>query len=469
MHPLERLGRWSVDRFVSVSPGSVDADRVFVITHGWAPGALEAVREVDGDLRVWDASAVASTGRRFDDWIRDLAAQITRTAPDAAVLCFSWIDESATKRGNLRAIESQRRTTANGQRLAVALDHALPRGSTARPHLIGYSHGARVATVAATVLRSVPSHLTLLDSPDGLLPVLGGGLNDLSSLLRIVSHRVHEDGTEVRVDNYPSAFGIRYGRQRGLDRIVDVVLEPPNPADAANSDLVAVVSNALSDGHRYAPEWYTDSARLDLPIGFGWSALMDPGAWPGPGECRVAGPDEPFDLVFEPKEAVSTDDPSIEHSVRSGSGDAVVLRVDGGSTAIRSLAWRTRGDQIALLPIRWIEGDPDAQVRVMFAGRERGSTTRGWSSEPQREVILPVGDIRRGPMSVLIELTASGPAAVEIRPAAAIHHFRLPAFAELRSWLYPLSLAVLAGAVAALATLTGRLVRRRRRRHRSGS
>ncbi|MGI9643416.1 MAG: hypothetical protein ACR2N9_11635 [Acidimicrobiia bacterium] len=467
MTRLERLGRWSVDRFIPVLQHSVDAERVFVITHGWAKDAEAAVADAGGDLRVWDAAAVSSKGRRFDGWIEELAAQIMNQIPDAVVLCYSWIDESSTKRGHLRAIQSQRRTTANGQRLAVALGHAMSTGSSARPHLIGYSHGARVMTVAATVLPTPPSHLTLLDSPDGLLPVLGGGLNDLSSLLRVISHRVDDDGSGVRIDNYPSTFGIRYGRQPGLEQILDVVLDPSDQSDTTGSSLLATVASSLSEGHRYAPEWYTDTAKLGLPVGFGWSALVGTGSWPGGGESRQHDPGEPFTLTFDPRETVPGDEPRFGYSMRRNEDEASILTTEGGLATSRAVAWRRRGDQFADLPIRWIEGDANAELRIHLGGRERASSRRGEWDDPIQEIALPVGDIRRGPMSIVVELTSDGPATVEIGAPSAVHHFQLPAFAEIRSWLFPASIAALAGTLFAVSFLGIRRVRQHKYRGRA--
>src|SRR5262249_38215530 len=93
----------------------------------------------------------------------------------------SWIDESATTStlGLPRdAYQSEAHTTMNGMRMAEAIMQALGPNYSNGPgkvDLIGHSHGARVATVAALAMQqaaavnpkfNVAGQLTLLDSPE---------------------------------------------------------------------------------------------------------------------------------------------------------------------------------------------------------------------------------------------------------------------------------------------------------------
>src|SRR5262249_42864244 len=84
--------------------------------------------------------------------------------PNAVVLAYTWIDDSATSNASTwygvptQGFKSEARTTLNGQRLAVALEQVL--GTDAQFHevqngqsqgklqLIGHSHGSKVVTVA---------------------------------------------------------------------------------------------------------------------------------------------------------------------------------------------------------------------------------------------------------------------------------------------------------------------------------
>src|SRR5262249_24682620 len=108
-----------------------------------------------------------------------LAYAITQADPKAVVLAYSWIDDSATDDalGGIpaHAYLSEAYTALNGTRLADALEQALPTAfhtDGGQLHLIGHSHGSKVATVAADVLTQTGNanfgvaHLTILDSPE---------------------------------------------------------------------------------------------------------------------------------------------------------------------------------------------------------------------------------------------------------------------------------------------------------------
>src|SRR5262249_893946 len=110
-----------------------------------------------------------------------LAQQILSVDPNATVIAYSWIDDSATRtraRFPQNPEHSEGNTTMNGMRLAEGImdvlspDYYLGLGKV---HLIGHSHGARVATEAALALQqaakikpqfNVVGQLTLFDSPE---------------------------------------------------------------------------------------------------------------------------------------------------------------------------------------------------------------------------------------------------------------------------------------------------------------
>ena len=101
--------------------------------------------------------------------------------PNATVLAYTWIDDSATCEDWLGVPEdvfhSRAYTTMNGLRMAEAVTQGWPRlqPGAGRVHLLGHSHGAGVATVAALALQqaakqdpalNVLGKFTLLDSPE---------------------------------------------------------------------------------------------------------------------------------------------------------------------------------------------------------------------------------------------------------------------------------------------------------------
>jgi pimeloyl-ACP methyl ester carboxylesterase len=199
--------------FLPVAPHSITnskttADNVYVIVHGWMPGDVDWVNELlggalpgswqtwqgpvraDGPSTPWlyQGSSTDAVLHTFPISVSGLAQQIMKVDHNATVLAYSWIDDSATEQ-TLKipqdAYHSEAYTTMNGMRMAEAIMDALApsyyRG-LGKVHLIGHSHGARVATVAALALQQaalnpsdpqdprpqfdVVGQLTLLDSPE---------------------------------------------------------------------------------------------------------------------------------------------------------------------------------------------------------------------------------------------------------------------------------------------------------------
>ena len=195
-----------------------------------------------------------------------LAWQLLQSDPNAVVLAYSWIDDSAT---TLPA-PSEAHTTLNGARLARALEQALPTagGTTVLGlHLIGHSHGSKVATVAATLLRQdgrTVNHLTILDSPEQGASVTGfNATNNLWYFLAALNVDRGQAAGTTFVDNYISQLDRSLGLIQGYDpyaipavpvttvqQVVDVTLNPRPllPAQPKATDPFA---------HRYAPAWYS--------------------------------------------------------------------------------------------------------------------------------------------------------------------------------------------------------------------
>jgi hypothetical protein len=224
----------------------------------------------------------------------------------AEPVVFSGVDLETTIRSLLYVGQSESRTQWAGLMLAEAIEQALATdffgANKGLVHLMGHSHGAKVATVATVALEAanVPvSQLTLFDSPETGpsapipldVPGIGGGQNFVWKFLQelpagtisktpVAVGRQATGGTFV--DNYYSAtgFGAPFNGYAGLGTVVDVLLEPAalyNPSGGLAGDL-----GALFQSHDYPPAWYAQaslqnpSAASNLLNGLYWSPLINP-------------------------------------------------------------------------------------------------------------------------------------------------------------------------------------------------
>src|SRR5262249_17025405 len=257
-----------------------------------------------------------------------LAKSITLADPNAVVLAYSWIEQSATAGAGdigpnslsalLGAGQSESYTQLNGLRLAQAGKLALnanffPQGGLL--HILGHSHGSKVATVGALTLQmdGVPvAQLTTLESPedgpapkvifggnpDQLLPQHLAGLIDAQNFLWFYMQQMNVNannnvvgGADGRtpvaptagqipgqfptyIDNYFSqdGFGSALGgiaagtgtpltNPQSLSNIADVNLHPeiiyPLPTDLSNlNNSIAQAADTLFGSHDYPPAWY---------------------------------------------------------------------------------------------------------------------------------------------------------------------------------------------------------------------
>jgi hypothetical protein len=384
----------------------------------------------DGFLYVWDDAAESDYGARYDRWFAPLAEAISKLDPGAAILAFSWIDESATSARSRAAVQSQLRTTVNGQRLAVGLGRVL-QNDDVRVHLVGHSHGAKVVSVAATLLDRPPEHVTILDSPENMLPIIGGALNNLGSYLRMLPIGTYEGATLV--DNYASRYGIRYGEKTGLGSVIDCVLDPE-----------AFPIAGQTNPHSYAWSWYVHTARHpELGLGVMWSPLVGDPAKPEYTQLQqhatTDGSDsDPWDLEYAPYVHTGGLARALETRVEGKPGRPQVLSTEGKSSR-SGLFYRRQGDQIAMLPMRWLRGDDTATVRLIVNRTERWRAVRGWSDGDEIRARVPLGGLRAGPALYEVRLDADEPASIEIGDAT-IRHINLPTGAEYRAWLRPMLL-----------------------------
>ncbi|WP_157235618.1 thioesterase domain-containing protein [Methylosinus sp. LW4] len=300
---IERLGQWvggtmlpsyndPSSSFASVAPGSLGAGTtpptIYVLIHGWAPTYRSIVDKYNGAVLWWGANA-ALGGVWTSDWawlpssapsapINSLGVlqSIVQRDPNAVVLAYSWIDDSATEKGfdgYQDVYQSEAYTHVNGLRLADALEQAIApsfwNAHTGLLRLIGHSHGSKVATVAALTLQQRGrrvAHLTILDSPESTTPLEANGANLLGFHLDQlqIENPSYSCAAGAFVDNYASYFGVAYQGGGDIGNIVEVALQP---SELYFSDP--------GDEHAYAATWYGGAAigasqNNEPPLGLAW-------------------------------------------------------------------------------------------------------------------------------------------------------------------------------------------------------
>ena len=370
---LERLGRWNGTTFAPVAAASISAGHVIVLSHGWAPGYLDTYQRLQASsaslVTAWDPGMVDGAGTPLAARFTTMAQALQAADPGAAVLMFSWVDQSATSENPLDARRAEEATEVNGHRLATALDQAVAPDFAARGgqvHLIGHSFGASVATTAALAMRTPPRQLTLLDSPEVLLTRIGGAKNDLRYELPRLD--LGRGATQTFVDNYISLVGERYAIYPGLGSVVDVRTNPPAGTD--------------SDKHGFAIDWYTDSVRATgatgVPqVGYAWSPLAG-------GDVTAVGTtydqpaiDAPLDLTEQlpPPVAGVTDRLAVGsvplQVVGSPSSPRAVAVTGGYGPLTADLTFTTDTDSLWLTFDAHLSGRPGDELTIFVDGRAR--------------------------------------------------------------------------------------------------
>jgi hypothetical protein len=339
--PLSRLQRFNkqTGRFdTAVAAGSIGSSagspsNVYFIAHGWAPGYEEEVllgSTPGNPLKAWQT---ADTDAPYPAWLyagvdrvsaEGLAQAIVDADANAVVIAFSWIDQSATPLPGsfgldnlvplLYAGQSEAYTQVNGLRLSEAIQAALSStffADLGLIHLLGHSHGAKVAGVAALDLQlaGVPvTQLTPFESPEaGPAPNISGfqlpplhlaGLGGAQNFLWYYLQQMQLSKTPVTgrtpnagtfVDNYFSevGFGSALGGYPGLGSLVDVKLHAevlyPLPTSFNDPDLDTKILDTVFGSHDYPPPWYAQASLTGSPPehGLGWSPLLDDAAAAG--------------------------------------------------------------------------------------------------------------------------------------------------------------------------------------------
>ena len=286
--PMDRVARARADGSLEpVAPRSLsEVPRIYTFVHGWAPGSQAAADLIHASTgtepRAWDDGIVDLYGVSLRDSFIPVLSAVAAADPEAAVLWFSWVDESATEGEMFAGAQSLAHTQINGARLANALVIACA-GPPQRLQLIGHSHGGVVATHAALALPQAPDQLTLLDCPENWLSRVGGSAGLLAEVLpRLEPGR---GPGQVFVDSYNSMFGRSYHRHPGLSEVVDVRL-PEALFERGPRD-------AVGDAHDYSLAWYGQTARsADPRCGFGWSVLAAERSAEGPSGAAHFDPED---------------------------------------------------------------------------------------------------------------------------------------------------------------------------------
>ena len=314
--PIQRLAYFdpSTGIFVPVSPNDprLAGKDVTVLVHGWAPGYINWVKAAAKKgyvLTWWDTfpgqpgydKSISGGKAPNSQWLLDgtsasgiqiaqtgMAQMIDATDPNAAVLAYTWLDDSATPQSSWTGIPedaylSEARTALNGERLADGLEQVLGSNFDGKLQLMGHSHGSKVATVAAVALSQAPTpihvnQLTTLDSPESPDTSVGLGIAEDGAgnynwyfLQALNINRQSSAGTFV--DNVISYFDTPYdvisyiGSNENLGQVVDTTLYP-EPYSAID----------VGDQHSYAAYWYTGSGEPGLTygnsVGREWSPLL---------------------------------------------------------------------------------------------------------------------------------------------------------------------------------------------------
>lgn len=255
-------------RFLQVRAGDLtDVPRVYVFVHGWVPGSRDFTEELYVEAgrvpMAWDDRVANKVGLTMVEAYEPLLAALAQRDPQAAVLWYSWVDQSGTDTDVFAARSSLRFTGVNGRRLAAALDELIGDGQP-QLHLIGHSHGSVVATYAGLSMHRRIAHLTLLDCPEDWFSRAGGAAGLLPDILPRL--RPGRGPGATFVDSYASMFGRSYHDDAGLDDVVDVRLTPA----VRRSDEASAVSQA----HQFPVTWYAGTvADPEAAGGFAWSPL----------------------------------------------------------------------------------------------------------------------------------------------------------------------------------------------------
>ena len=182
------------------------------------------------------------------------------------------------------AAYSEAYTNLNGLRLSDAIDQALSSNFSSNAnnkiHLIGHSHGTKVATVAALDLldkQIAVNHLTTCDSPEDEVTLATNSANLLGyyfNQLPVAPLGQQPTAGQIFVESYVSMFGYGYAGPSGaaVNNVVQVGLDSDGIFD----------DTSFSDRHAYSATWYSNARNATTSnswplLGFAWPQETLPG------------------------------------------------------------------------------------------------------------------------------------------------------------------------------------------------
>jgi hypothetical protein len=208
--PLARLARFRDGQLHAVAPGELAGiTDVYVFVHGWTPGSAVTTdlvfAEKGAPAPAWDTRISDMSGISLVAAYTPLLAALAGRHPAAAVLWYSWVDQSATTAEVLRARESLQFTEINGQ------------GPWTGTNMIAFNKGPAALTNQPP---SLPNFVNLRvvfkpAPPDiGLVAITPthGAPDAVLSLSVIVTNRTtHPAYAQVALENLagPAALGIQ--------------------------------------------------------------------------------------------------------------------------------------------------------------------------------------------------------------------------------------------------------------------
>ena len=434
-YPLaQRLGKWNGTTFSPVTPDSIAAGNVMVMTHGWAAGLLatyEAAQATSSDLvTMWNPAMVdPKTNQAAITLFANLATSLQSADPSATVLMYSWVDQSSTDTSALAASAPERATEVNGHRMATAIDQTLAAGFSnngGQIHLIGHSFGANVATTAALALATPPRQLTLFDSPEVNLARIGGAKNDLRYKLTRLD--IGRSPNQTFVDNYISLVGEPYAGYPGLGQIVDVHLKPPS-------------SDAGVDKHQYPIGWYANSASTKSSgVGLWWSPMMgaSDGALATTWNQTSSDPSEELVLVAQGVAPSPTYNSSVTYLSTAIADQASGPSVSATQGAVSNTIFTTDKDSLWLTFDTTIAGAPTDTFHLFIDGRLRSTfapPTEGTGSDGSFLILYDIGSGTHT-LSLVAEGPISGSAASPIA-SASLTNLRISSTTDIQRNLTP--------------------------------
>jgi pimeloyl-ACP methyl ester carboxylesterase len=247
---IKRLAKWNQNLgWEALRENEISEGDLHVLVHGWSPfetGWVDENSKLEELVRAWH-------NPKWIESFQPIADAIQEKAPNNHVLAYSWIDDSA----KLSPSISRASTYMHGEKLSQALQD-LGITTDTQLHLLGHSHGARVATVAAIELENSGyqvHHLTLWDSPE-LGPGGIGEYKNASNLLDLLFEKrelsIGTGSDETFVDNYYSLTGISY-----------------NGFGIINVNL----PGTQFPNHSYPKKWYAETTPLGQ-FALNWSPLI---------------------------------------------------------------------------------------------------------------------------------------------------------------------------------------------------